>query len=645
MSKITKENIRYLERIVILIILLSIALTFLNFNRSQSYNRYERIQFESSGATLFANLYYPTKSLEFQEKKPLVIFCHGIGSQRDLDIRIPIELTKRGFFVAALDYQGHGESGGNINNIDEETDVPALAQDCSKLLDKLETLPFYSNVNISQIGLIGHSLGGMVVLMNQALDPRFNVTVAWAPLVIFDPQQFRIIQTEKYSQYIPGNLLNETNTNNLLIIMHVDDEALNFTDQAIKAQELTRCSLILITEPLPSGGHQLLSNKVLNESIKWFENYFFNSEIINGPIQITFFINYIAIFITLGLLFLILFALVSYSAKFFALNNKTNDPTKKDKLNLISKSKKRKQILKIIFYTFIFVINWVLFAAFFGLTGIFLASLNVALIYFIIYLIYYFKRPKDKRIKFNLKQLVISLFQLKYLIYFIIFFFYLIGIYLILSFESPNIIVIIIADSILIAYAIIYIAVKLALVYKKIVKEKVKFNLNLLAKSPIRVKSFIYSTVCTFYFIIIYLIFSFSYPFAFMWPSNYMNYILTITAFPIYFSMEILYRKVIYPRLNFLKSEKSKSIIIIILAIFIQVNLIFLTWSWSFFPSVIFTYLIFLIVIIQNTLIFEHTRTFSSVILSSFEILQMFFAAIISNALGIGAALQLFVNL
>ena len=645
MSKITKENIHYLERIVILIILLSIALTFLNFNRSQSYNRYERIQFESSGATLFANLYYPTKSLEFQEKKPLIIYCHGIGSQRDLDIRIPIELTKRGFFVAALDYQGHGESGGNINNIDEETDVPALAQDCSKLLDELETLPFYSNVNISQIGLIGHSLGGMVVLMNQALDPRFNVTVAWAPLVIFDPQQFRIIQTEKYSQYIPGNLLNETNTNNLLIIMHVDDEALNFTDQAIKAQELTRCSIILITEPLPSGGHQLLSNKVLIESIKWFENYFFNSETINGPIHITFFINYIAIFITLGLLFLIIFALVSYSAKFFALNNKTNDPTKKDKLNLISKSKKRKQILKIIFYTFIFVINWVLFATFFGLAGIFLASLNVALIYFIVYLIYYFKRPKDKRIKFNLKQLVISLFQLKYLIYFIIFFFYFIGIYLILSFESPNIIVIIIADSILIAFAIIYIAVKLAVVYKKIVKEKVKFNLNLLAKSPIRVKSFIYSSVCTVYFIIIYLIFSFSYPFAFMWPSNYMNYILTVTAFPIYFSMEILYRKAIYPRLNFLKSEKSKSIIIIILAIFIQVNLIFLTWSWSFFPSVIFTYLIFLIVIIQNTLIFEHTRTFSSVVLSSFEILQMFFAAVISNALGIGAALQLFVNL
>jgi predicted dienelactone hydrolase len=138
----------------------------LHFNKAISYEKYERVQFESSGATLYANLYYPTKPLEFQEKRPLIIYCHGMGGKRDFDLRITIEFTKRGFYVAALDYQGHGESEGSINNIDQTTGIPALAQDCSRLLDKLETMPFYSNVNTSQIGLIGHSLGGMVVLMN-----------------------------------------------------------------------------------------------------------------------------------------------------------------------------------------------------------------------------------------------------------------------------------------------------------------------------------------------------------------------------------------------------------------------------------------------------------------------------------------------
>ncbi|GAJ12016.1 unnamed protein product, partial [marine sediment metagenome] len=238
------------------------------------------------------------------------------GSQRDFDLRIPIELSKRGFYVAALDYQGHGESGGNIVNIDPITNKPALAQDCSKLLDRLETLPFYSNVNTSQIGLIGHSLGGFVVLMNQALDPRFNVTVAWAPLVNFDPQIIPIIPSG-FDEYIPVNLLNSTNTNNLLIIMHVDDEVIAFEDQALVAQNLTGCAVLPINGPLIGGGHQLFSDVVIIESIKWFEDYFFNDETINGPINITFLVNYIIIFITLILLILIILTLIIYTSKFF----------------------------------------------------------------------------------------------------------------------------------------------------------------------------------------------------------------------------------------------------------------------------------------------------------------------------------------
>ena len=181
-EKVESKDLLNLEKIVLLIILLVFTLIALEVNKSVSYRKYDRVQFKSAGSTLYANLYYPTKTLSFQEKRPLIIYCHGIGSKRDFDLRVPIEFTKRGFYVAALDYQGHGESGGTINNIDESTDVPALAQDCSKLLEKLKTLSFFSDVNISQVGLIGHSLGGMVVLMNQALNPEFKVTVAWSVL-------------------------------------------------------------------------------------------------------------------------------------------------------------------------------------------------------------------------------------------------------------------------------------------------------------------------------------------------------------------------------------------------------------------------------------------------------------------------------
>ncbi|MBY9015342.1 MAG: alpha/beta fold hydrolase [Candidatus Lokiarchaeota archaeon] len=577
MESFDKKDLLFFKRMIILIILLVISLSYLVYDKSISYTRYERIEFQSSGATLYANLYFPSKILGFQEQKPLLIYCHGIGSQRDFDLRIPIEFSKRGFYVAALDYQGHGESGGNILDIDPITNKPALAQDCSNLLDKLETLPFYSSVNISQIGLIGHSLGGFVVLMNQALDPRFNITVVWAPLVNFDPNQFRVIQPE-YEQYIPVNLLNKTNTNNLLVIMHVNDEVLDYTDQALVAQNLTDCVVIPITGPLIGGGHQLFSDVVIVESIKWFELNFFNSISLNGPINITFIVNYIILFITLILLVLIVLFLISYSSKFIPYKKEDNRVEIVRKDTTLSKIKVKainiKQILKIVFYTTIFLLNWEIFERNFGLIGIFLASLNITIIYFTVKIILYLRKLRKDEVKFDLNQikaLIKSEFQLKYLLY---------------------------------------------------------------------------AIVCNFYFIALYVIFSYFYPFAFMWPSNFFNTILAAAvAFPVYFSLELLYRKAIYPQLSFLKKERKKTIWIVIIAVYVQINLMTLTWTWAFFPSVIFMYLIFLYAIIQNTLIYENTQRFSAVILSSFFLIQLFFAAVVSNALGVGSALHSFVQL
>ncbi|MBY9010088.1 MAG: alpha/beta fold hydrolase [Candidatus Lokiarchaeota archaeon] len=577
MENIDKKDLKFFKIMIILIILLVISLSYLAYDRSVSYTRYERVDFQSSGSTLYANLYYPSKDLGFQEKRPLIIYCHGIGSQRDLDLRIPIEFSKRGFYVAALDYHGHGESGGNILDIDPITNKPALAQDCSKLLDKLETLPFYSSVNTSQIGLIGHSLGGFVVLMNQALDPRFNVTVAWAPLVNFNPNLIRVIQPG-YEQYIPVNLLNKTNTNNLMVIMHVNDEALSYEDQALIAQNLTDCELVNITGPLIGGGHQLFSDIVIVESIRWFELNFFNSNTLNGPINITFIVNYIILFITLILLVFIVLSLISYTSKYIPFKEEVPrvEIVRKQTILLKIKDKaiKVKQILKIVFITTIFLLNWEIFERVFGFVGIFLASLNITVIYFTVKIILYLRELRKDEVKFDLNQiraLIKSQFQLRYLLY---------------------------------------------------------------------------ALICNLYFIAIYVIFSFFYPFAFMWTSNFLNTVLAAAVvFPVYFSLELLYRKAIYPQLNFIKTERKKTIWIIIIALYVQINLMMLTWSWAFFPSVIFMYLIFLYAIIQNTLIYENTQRFSAVIISSFALIQLFFAAVVSNALGIGSALQLFVQI
>jgi len=573
MDNISNEDITFFKRIVLLIICLAISLTYLHVSKLQSYSRYERIQFTSSGSFLYANLYYPTKVLDFQEKRPLLIYCHGIGSQRDFDLRIPIEFTKRGFYVASLDYQGHGESGGTVIDINPVNHRPAVAQACSDLLDTLEILPFYSNVNTSQIGLIGHSMGGMVVLMNQALDPRFNITVAWAPLVDFEPEQLGIIQTEAYDDYIPANLINVNNTNNLLIIMHVEDEMLNFTANAIKAQELTNCTVIPITAPLIGGGHQLFSDIVLIESIKWFEGYFFSSEIINGPIYITFLINYVVLLICMCLLFLIVLLMTAYTSRFFTYEDENLNAEKPKKKIKYPRIRSSYQIAKIIIYTAMFLFNWQIFERLFGLVGILYASLNITVIYLLIKAVNYYNKLKLDQVKFRFNQF----------------------------------------------------------------KE--------LLKSQFRLKHVFFAIFATLYFIGIYILFSYSYPFAFMWPSNFIQIVVAELIFPIYFSIEIFYRKILYPQLSFLKTERRKSLWIIAISIFVQIFLVSLTSSWLFFPSVLFTYAIFTVVVIQNTLIYENTHSFSLTLLSSFNIIQLFFAAVVSNVLGISTVLGTLLNI
>ncbi len=565
-GEMTYRDHKNLKKLLIFTIILIITLTCLDFNKAQSYSKYERVQFESSGATVFANLYYPSNTLEFQDKQPLIIYCHGIASKRDFDLRIPIEFTKRGFYVAALDYQGHGESDGNINNIDPITGIPALAQDCSKLLDKLETLPFYSNTNTSQIGLIGHSLGGMVVLMNQALDPRFQVIVALAPLVNFNPPKYGFLYNEQLIDYIPVNLLNHENTQNLLIIMHVNDEALDFTENALKAQELTNCTVIPITGSVLGGGHQLFSNKVLIDSINWFEKKFFNSITINGPIIITFYLNYIFIFLNIILIFIIIISLISVSSRIFF--RKKHKPEESNSINynpLLTTSNNRKSMLKIVSYIGTFLLNWIIFERIFGIKGILYGSLNIVFIYSLIRLLVYLKKPKYVERKQDLRELIKSQFNLKYIMF---------------------------------------------------------------------------TIICSAYLIGIYMIFSFYYPFGFIWPSNFVvHFILGYLAFPVFLSIEILLQKVIYPKLNNLKSESSKNRVLILTSIIIMISLMLLTMRISYFPSVLFMFIIFLLVIVQNTKILENVKSFYPVIMISFGIIQIFFAAVLSNAIGVSIIL------
>ena len=563
--------------LVFSILFFAISVCSLYAFRFESYLVYERIVFQSSSKTLYANLYHPIKTLNFQQKTPLVIFAHGLGSQKDLDPRVPNELTKRGFYVASIDYRGDGESGGHLLDINpntymNRTNIPSIAQDCSRLLDKLTKMKFFTNVNTSQIGLVGHSLGGMVVLMNGALDDRFKVTITWAGLVNFSSSFFGISADHPFMQYIPAKIINETNPSNLMVIHSIYDETVPFKDNALVAKNLTNCKLIAITKHLFGGPHYLFSDKVISETIRWLELNFFNSETINGPIRLSYAITYTLIGLSFIGLFLTVLSIMKYLFKFFSIKDYSRRDTNKKNPGITNKNQNiRGSVIALLCFSG-FLILWGLMLKFIGILSLFITPIIFLLIYFLYILIKYIITAEVKGERIST-----------------------------------------------------YIELRL--------KDEIKsqFHKNVI----------LYSLVSTGIFLGFYFVFSLAYPFAFFVPVNLLSFILTYEIYPFYLAMEIFYRKIIYPRLYFIKSPSHRTIITSLMEMINIFILFYFSGPLFLISASLVTYLIFLAVMVMNSIIYERTNKFSSVMISSFLIIQIFFGSVVSTILGFGSIVRL----
>lgn len=128
---------------------------------------------------------------------PCILLIHGLTSSKDewWDVNSPthgVELTqsllKSGFAVAAIDAEYHGE---RIKDNDYESPDQMLfvhgwlnrsrdmtlhsVMDYRRLMDYLATR---SEIDMSQIGVIGYSMGGQMTFLLTAVDDRVNTAVA-----------------------------------------------------------------------------------------------------------------------------------------------------------------------------------------------------------------------------------------------------------------------------------------------------------------------------------------------------------------------------------------------------------------------------------------------------------------------------------
>ncbi len=551
-------------------------MSFLYYHRFNSYIGCKKIQCSSSGATINANLYIPRKSLDFQEQHPLIFFLHGLGSQKDLDPRIPLELTKRGFFVVSVDYRGSGESTGelldiNYNEYQNRTNIPAIAQDCSRLLDKIETLPEYNRINNSQIGIVGHSFGGMVALMTSALDNRFKATVTWAGVVNFSAQLLGISESNLFMNYIPAKIINQTNPQNLLVIHSIYDNTVPYKKNALVAHDLTNCTLVNITYHILGGPHFLLADEVLIKTINWFEITFFNSDSINGPISLSYFQVYILLFLTLFSIFLVTIAIMLKMSQYFNIEKEESKILKESKHNRIVSGIQNS--FTIITSYIVFIMIWVFFIRELGIPGLFIAPVAIIILIFVLssinYIIGRVKSNGEKKnyfSKLNLKHIISSHFEKNVILY------------------------------------------------------------------PI-----ISATI----FLILYFSFSVSFPFAYFSPNNIISFILAYGVYPFYLVFELYYRKVVFDRLNFIKSSAIKLTIVNAMGITHMLILMFLAYGLFLIVAFIATFLISLVVMLMNSLIYNKTGKISSVLISSFIIIQIFFCSALTTLYGFGSLIRL----
>lgn len=151
--------------------------------------------------------------------RPAVILCHGLAVSKEFFANFAIEFARLGYIAVTVELRGHGNSYGKLTGLGlnftngAELMWPNLSELENEMFSAYYYLQSRSDVNMSAVSAIGHSMGGGLVLLTSVNHPSwFRSVVVLAPM--------------------PVNEINLTNPRNLLLIHGGLDEA--FTVQTEK---------------------------------------------------------------------------------------------------------------------------------------------------------------------------------------------------------------------------------------------------------------------------------------------------------------------------------------------------------------------------------------------------------------------------
>lgn len=120
--------------------------------------------------TVASGILFVPKTASATNKLPAVVMTHGYLNNRELQLQNAIELSRRGFVVLTIDRGGHGnnELSSNANAM----------MNTSGMYEAVKYIALQDYVDVTKIGITGHSMGGFTTAMTLAGDMQNSLISA-----------------------------------------------------------------------------------------------------------------------------------------------------------------------------------------------------------------------------------------------------------------------------------------------------------------------------------------------------------------------------------------------------------------------------------------------------------------------------------
>jgi pimeloyl-ACP methyl ester carboxylesterase len=156
---------------------------------------------DDTGTNISGKLFRPT-SVTTQNKAPGVLNLHGGNNDKDTQDPVSIELARHGFVVVAVDAYGQGDSQG-LQDVGQVFGNPAYTQGRDSGYLFLKNLPF---VDANNLGIVGHSMGGIDAFKIAALNPDVKGLVSLdGEMLVMAPVNTNVLYVkDTWSDMTPG---------------------------------------------------------------------------------------------------------------------------------------------------------------------------------------------------------------------------------------------------------------------------------------------------------------------------------------------------------------------------------------------------------------------------------------------------------